>query len=85
MLGQFKFMTDTDFQTIVRETDYREIQIILNPCLIKFSVPESFETPFSKATNHDFVFWNSEVKHVPDSPKKWFPESYDVCCVSELR
>jgi hypothetical protein len=44
LIGQVKFMTGTDFQTIVREKDYCEIQIILNLCLIKFSVPESFET-----------------------------------------
>jgi hypothetical protein len=36
-------MTGTDFQTIVREKDHCEIQIILNSSLIKFSVPESFE------------------------------------------
>jgi hypothetical protein len=35
---------------------------------MKFSIPEFFETPFFKAT-HAFVFWNNEVKHVPDSPK----------------
>jgi hypothetical protein len=44
LLWQLKFMTDTDFQTIVREKDYCEKQIILNLCFIKFSVPESFET-----------------------------------------
>jgi hypothetical protein len=44
LLGQLKFMTGTDFQTIVREKDHCEIQIILNSSLIKFSVPESFET-----------------------------------------
>ena len=44
LLAQLKFMTDTDFQTIVREKDYWKIQVILNLCLIKFSVPESFET-----------------------------------------
>jgi hypothetical protein len=27
-----------------------------------------------KATNHDFVFWNNEVKHVPDSPKINVPQ-----------
>jgi hypothetical protein len=37
-------MTGTDIQTIVREKDHCEIQIILNSSLIKFSVPESFET-----------------------------------------
>ena len=71
LLAQLKFMTGTDFQTIVREKDYCKIQVILNLCLIKFSVPYSFwNIPFSKATNHDFVFWNNEVKHVPDSPKR---------------
>ena len=44
LLWQLKFMTDTDFQTIVREKDYCEKQIILNLCFIKFSVPEFFET-----------------------------------------
>jgi hypothetical protein len=36
---------------------------------MKFSIPEFFETPFFKAT-HAFVFWNNEVKHFPDSPKR---------------
>jgi hypothetical protein len=44
LLAQLKFMTDTDFQTIVREKDYCKIRVILNLCLIKFSVPVSFET-----------------------------------------
>jgi hypothetical protein len=44
VLAQLKFMTGTDFQTIVREKDYCKIQVILNLCLIKFSVPYSFET-----------------------------------------
>jgi hypothetical protein len=44
LLAQLKFMTGTDFQTIVREKDYCKIQVILNLWLIKFSVPESFET-----------------------------------------
>ena len=44
LLGKLKLMTGTDFQTIVREKDYCDILIILNLCLIKFSVPESFET-----------------------------------------
>jgi hypothetical protein len=44
LLAQLKFMTSTDFQTIVRGKDYCKIQVILNLCLIKFSVPESFET-----------------------------------------
>ena len=44
LLAQLKFMTGTDFQTIVREKDYCKIQIMLNLWLIKFSVPEPFET-----------------------------------------
>jgi hypothetical protein len=44
LLAQLKFMTGTDFQTIVTEKDYCKIQVILNLCLIKFSVPYSFET-----------------------------------------
>jgi hypothetical protein len=75
-------MTGTDFQTIVREKDYCEIQIILNLCLIKFSVPESFETYHSNATNHDFVFWNNEVKHVPDSTNKYGFQSHMIFVVS---
>jgi hypothetical protein len=30
LLAQLKFMTGTDFQTIVREKDYCKIQIMLN-------------------------------------------------------
>ena len=33
----------------------------------------NFETPFFNAANHDFVLWNTEVKHVPDSPKRKAP------------
>jgi hypothetical protein len=44
LLAQLKLMTGTDFQTIVREKDYCKIQVILNLCLIKCSLPESFET-----------------------------------------
>jgi hypothetical protein len=44
IMFQIQFMTGTDFQTIVREKDYCKIQIMLNLCLIKFSVPEPFET-----------------------------------------
>jgi hypothetical protein len=70
LLAQLKLMTGTDFQTIVREKDYCEIQVILNWWLIKFSVRVFWNIPFSKATNHDFVFWNNDVKHVPDSPDR---------------
>jgi hypothetical protein len=37
----------------------------------------SWNIPCLKATNHDFVFWNNEVKHVPDSPKRNVPL---ICC-----
>ena len=36
----------------------------------------NFETPFFKAANHDFVFWNTAVKHVPDSPKRHAPHVF---------
>jgi len=43
----------------------------------------NFETyRFFKATNHDFVFWNNEVKHVPDSLKRNVPQM--ICFVPDL-
>jgi hypothetical protein len=82
LLAQLKLMTGTDFQTIVREKDYCEIQVILNWWLIKFSVRVFWNIPFSKATNHDFVFWNNDVKHVPDSPKRNVFQSHMIFVAS---
>ena len=82
LLAQLKLMTGTDFQTIVREKNYCEIQVILNWWLIKFSVRVFWNIPFSKATNHDFVFWNNDVKHVPDSPKRNVFQSHMIFVAS---
>ena len=86
LLVQLKFMTGADFQLLVREKDYCKIQVILNLCWIKFSVPESFET-YHFLRQQIMILFSGTLKWsmFQIQLKKWFPESYDVCYVSELR